>query len=366
MQFKLDNVPRLTDGTGYRSWCSIATLYLRSRLLWRIVDGTETKPTDTALLEKWELQNISAQLLLTSMVDTSISHIVSEALTARDAWQALQDRFDRRNSTTLYTSVKSFFISMAMADGDSMLDHINGYETYLRQLIQRCKDTSTDDAYQHLANYLGDEKIKAHHLLMTLPDSMANVVDNLQSKSDLTYLDVRTRLLELASSSLVDTNKKNKALNVKGKGKSTQSTTSTTKPNPTRAGKTEPAKGNQCSWCKSRGHACDGHTFKTCQKLKDYQASINSSINHPSCPTPSTGKEVVPFRASTAQEIFKDNGLALIAVSQSAVSQSAVSQSAVSQSSANSSPPSGPVLATVNHSTYESVAMLASRLVVAE
>jgi len=65
MQFKLDNVPRLTDGTGYRSWCSIATLYLRSRLLWRIVDGTETRPIDATLLEKWELKNISAQLLLT-------------------------------------------------------------------------------------------------------------------------------------------------------------------------------------------------------------------------------------------------------------------------------------------------------------
>jgi len=225
MQFKLDNIPRLTDGAEYRAWCLIATLYLRSRSLCNVVNGTETAPSDPTELKKWEIRNITAQPFLTSMVDMSISHIISEAPTAKNAWQALQDRFDRRNPTTLYTSVKSFFTSMSMADSTTMLDHSNGYENYLRQLVQRCKDTSSDEPCQHLANYLSDEKIKSHHLLMTLPESMANVVDNLQSKVDLKYLDVRTRLLELASSSIVDTPKKNKALSAKSRGKNAQSTT---------------------------------------------------------------------------------------------------------------------------------------------
>jgi len=180
------------------------------------------------------------------MVNMSISHIISEAPTAKDAWQALQDRFDCRNPTTLYTSVKSFFTSMSMADSSAMLDHINGYEKYLRQLVQRCKDTSSNDPYQHLVNYLSDKKIKSHHLLMTLPESMANVVDNLQSKVDLKYLEVRTRLLELASFSIVETLKKNKALSAKSRGKNAQSLIHQ-QPNPTRVGKTVPAKANQCS-----------------------------------------------------------------------------------------------------------------------
>jgi len=33
MQFKVDNIPRLTDGAGYRVCCLIATLYLKSRSL---------------------------------------------------------------------------------------------------------------------------------------------------------------------------------------------------------------------------------------------------------------------------------------------------------------------------------------------
>jgi len=101
---------------------------------------------------------------------------------------------------------------MSMADNTTMLDHSNAYENYLQLLIQWYKYTASDDPYQHLANYLSDEKIKSHYLLMTLPESMANVIDNLQSKPDLKYLDIRTQLLELASSSLVETPKKNKAL----------------------------------------------------------------------------------------------------------------------------------------------------------
>jgi len=156
-----------------------------------------------------------------------------------------------------------------MADSTTIFDHINRYQNYIRQLVQHCKDTSTDDPYQHLPNYLSDEKIKSHHLLMTLPESMGNMVDNLQSKVDLKYLDIPTRLLELAYSSIVETPKKNKALSAKSQGKNAQSTTHQ-QPNPTRVGNTVPAKGNQCSWCKSRNFPFDGYTFKTCQKLKDY------------------------------------------------------------------------------------------------
>ena len=79
IQFKLDNIPHLTDGIGYRVWCSIATLYLRSHSLWNVVNSIETTPSDPTKLQKWEIRNITVQLFLTSMVDMFISYIVSEA-----------------------------------------------------------------------------------------------------------------------------------------------------------------------------------------------------------------------------------------------------------------------------------------------
>ena len=170
---------------------------------------------------------------------------------------------------------------------------------------------------------------------MTLADSMANVVDNLQSKTDLQYLDIRTRLLELASSSIIKTPKKNKALSAKSKGKNGQSTTHQ-QPNPTRVGKTVPAKGNECSCCKSWNFPFSGHTFKTCQQLKDYQVSYSSSQQQR--PTQTTGHEVVPYQASTAQELFSSNGLAHLVIS---------------RHSSHSASVNVPAQVSANHTIYE-------------
>jgi len=170
---------------------------------------------------------------------------------------------------------------------------------------------------------------------MTLPESIANVVDNLQSKVDLKYLDVRTQLLELASSSIIETPEKNKALSAKSRGKNTQSTTYQ-QPNPTRVGKTVSAKGNQCSWCKSRNFPFDSHTFKTCQKLKDYQASSSSSQQQ--CPTQTSGREGVPYQALTAQELFYYNSLAHLVISRPSSYSASVNV---------------PAQVSANHTTYE-------------
>ena len=65
---------------------------------------------------------------------------------------------------------------------------------------------------------------KAAVLLHSLPESMNNIVDNLQTKDDLTYDHVYNKLLDLmtpAAISSVD-NKVYKSTNVKGKGKNTR------------------------------------------------------------------------------------------------------------------------------------------------
>src|SRR5437868_3280099 len=287
--FKLDHVRKLpSDGSGYHSWTTIATLFLKRSNLWTIVDGTTAKPSDPDALNKWIRSDIDALLTIGALVDTELQNSVCSLPTARDAWTSLQDRFDRRNPTTLYTSVKTFFTSSDMSDDVSMLDHITSYENNLRQLTQRCKDTASDDPYQHLARYLENDKIRAHHLLMTLPDRMSNVVDNLQSKTDLSLSDCRSRLLELASSSHTPS-KSGKAFQVKGK--EYKVTKDKKQHNPPRPGKTSPVTGNNCSWCAKRGYISSGHTWKTCEELKKHNATNSQS------PAPPPSKSVVPYRA---------------------------------------------------------------------
>ncbi|KAF8424352.1 hypothetical protein EV426DRAFT_96107 [Tirmania nivea] len=94
-----------------------------------------------------------------------------------------------------------------------------------------------------------------------------------------------------------------------------------------------------CSWCHSKGKPYQGHTFKTCRALKEHNASKLGAQNSPS------GKEIVPYRAATVQELFdnSDNGVAMVLKGYSSILQ-------------NSPCPKHPSVS-ANYTTYESVAM---------
>ena len=166
--------------------------------------------------------------------------------------------------------------------------------------------------------------------MMTLPSSFANIIDNLKTKTDLTYADTRARLLDLPSTSLEPSSKSKALFNKEKKVSKVQK-----KPNPTRPGKITPVTGNKCTWCNANGRDPNGHTYKTCQGLKEHNDSKLPGQN----PPPSSGKEVVRYRASAAQQLFQDdNGVAMIASS---------------SSSAQLVPPSAFHNVPTNYSTYE-------------
>ena len=302
LSFKFDNIERLKDGTAYCNWCGIMQLYLRRLKLKDYINGTITKPTDPTALENWEDADISARLTIASMVHSDIAHLVFDAPSAQDAWKALQDCFHIRNPTTLFNSVQNFF-AIKMTDNDTMLDHILNYEQKHQALVERCKDIITTDPHQHLARYLEVDKIRAQHLLITLPDSFSNIADNIQSKTTITYSDTRLRLFELHSSGIKVV--KNRALNVKGKSTGINKN-NLKKSNLSCPGKSDPVEENNCSWCKKRGLPHSSDTYKTCAELKKFNASNTSK------PT-SSGKEVVLYRAATAQHLTSNesgNGVA--------------------------------------------------------
>ncbi|KAH0607012.1 uncharacterized protein H6S33_003000 [Morchella sextelata] len=83
----------------------------------------------------------------------------------------------------------------------------------------------------------------AAFLLSSLPKSRSNVVDNIQTKQDVTYEDVRQRLQNLDE---VAPQTGNKVLH-------TRSTTSD----------------KECTWCKKRGQPYKGHEYTECRKLKE-------------------------------------------------------------------------------------------------
>ena len=241
-----------------------------------------------------------------SFLSGEFIYLASDGPTAKDAWKAVEDKRDLQNSSTLPHTVQSFF-STKMQDTDVLTDHISSYEQKHTYSTERFRSAHDQSPYRHHLECLKSDEPKARHLLIALPSSMDNIVDNLQSKDCLTYVDVRSPLLELSGSTNLSTNAK--ALNARSHkvNKSTNEKKNSEKPNPTRPGKTEPPNGNQCSYCKKHNHPYEGHTHKFCNRLKSARDNSASSA-----PPPAPSRDVVPYPANLTIYEQHDYGLALI------------------------------------------------------
>lgn len=141
-------------------------------------------------------------MILVQLVDTDSKQLVVMQDTARGAWAELEDKFGRRSVTSVFHALNAC-ISLTMDTSASMASHINAFEQLFSRLTDRCSTASSTDekSLQGLKLFLSDPVAKAHLLLRTLPASMSNTVEKLQSKADITFRDVRATLLDPSTSS---------------------------------------------------------------------------------------------------------------------------------------------------------------------
>ena len=81
---------------------------------------------------------------------------------------------------------------------------------------------------------------------------MNNIVDNLQTKANLTFEDVHARLLDLNANHTLPS-KGEKAYRVQKSGADNNLNGANLK---------------ECTWCKKRGMNAKGHTWQVCNTLK--------------------------------------------------------------------------------------------------
>ena len=83
---------------------------------------------------------------------------------------------------------------------DLLSDHIDQYDTLCNRLYPHFSTASPTDRYTlpfSFQKVFKSPKAKAALLLRSLPELMYNIVDNLQTKEDLTYDHVYNNLLDL-------------------------------------------------------------------------------------------------------------------------------------------------------------------------
>ena len=130
-----------------------------------------------------------------------------------------------------------------------MQDHLTNFNNDWSRLRERTS-SSKDELGKSFLALTQSNHAKAAFLLVSLPESMNNIVDNLQTKPNLTFEDVHARLLDLNANHTLPS-KGEKAYWVQKSGADNSG-----------------ANLKECTWCKKRGLNAKGHTWQVCNKLK--------------------------------------------------------------------------------------------------
>jgi len=264
---KFDNLPKLLGQSNYVLWSNVWRIAFKACRWWNIVNGeivrprsvsdskgkeTEEEPSTSStptvpLLadDEWDIVNNQAHHMLNTSVDHTILPNIVNTETAADAWKSLKDLYGRDTANTTITLLKTV-LDRKLKDGAAMHDHLNGFNNDWARLQTRTSNTR-DELGRCLQTLTRSNHAKAAFLLVSLPESMNNIIDNLQTKGDLTFEDVHARLLDPSANHSLG-NKGEKAYRVEKSGKN---------------------KGlKECTWCKKRNFNAKGHTWQECNKLK--------------------------------------------------------------------------------------------------
>jgi len=259
----LPTVEVLKGATNYYSWKSTITVFLKYLDIWEVTTTETVKPEST----DYTRNDAKALAFLYLNVDVTLHKLLATCQTARQAWIALENRFDRQNITSYHALLKAI-TTLEYEPGSSIADHISTFDTLWQRLasrtnhntIEESSSTSTTAVFSKLT---ASAEAKGNFFLLTLPKTFDNIIDNLQTKEGLTYDDICNKLLDIDLRKVTEdpNNSAFYASQVKPK---------------TSNDKTDSKVKKECSWCKSKGEYFKGHLWQECRKLKRYKQHLKS------------------------------------------------------------------------------------------
>ena len=139
---KLDHIKRLDSTINYLSCRNQVCIYLHVVHIYKYVDGSTPKLTDTTHLATWTHNDYTAKAAITSVLSEDFIYLASDAPTGKDTWKAVEDHRDLQNSSTLHHTVQSVFFTK-MQHTDVLIEHISSFEQ---------KHTYTTECYRSANN----------------------------------------------------------------------------------------------------------------------------------------------------------------------------------------------------------------------
>ncbi|KAH0607343.1 uncharacterized protein H6S33_002377 [Morchella sextelata] len=233
---KIPAFPCKPSGQGhYTVWRDLACRILKVYDLWNLVDGTSKLPaftttvteappaeqpaegaaaatpaeedeeetTDNAEeISEWDKKDNLAVVFLQSNIEFEVILMLTPADTAHHLWTQLEDRFDRKTVSSLH-SLLANVVTLQYTPDKGIKEHLTQFNTLWSSLLTRTSnstDKTKDPLGYHLHQLASVSEVKASFLLPSLwYESLESVVDNLQTKPNVTFDDVYEKLLDLDS-----------------------------------------------------------------------------------------------------------------------------------------------------------------------
>jgi gag-polypeptide of LTR copia-type len=149
------------------AWSSRMTTILKFQSAYGHVQGTVPKPNDPAQLQKWEQQDLLAQILIKNNTsDEQMVHINQDSIkTAAQMWQSLRAVHELRGQSGI-TAAKRTFYGTRASDNVNIPDHIAEMRRQQNKLHQ-------------MGCMIDDEEFKTV-LVMSLPQSWDHFISSYQ------------------------------------------------------------------------------------------------------------------------------------------------------------------------------------------
>lgn len=159
------------NNNNYFTWKFKMQMILIKEKVWKTI--TETAPTETTALAKWNESDDTARALISLSVDDNQLNLIMNKTKAKDTWEALKEFHEKSTIVNKMTLMRNLF-DTKMKESTTIEEHIGQISNFLQKL-----------------NGLGvtafdDETIKSALLLSSLPDSYRTLITSLEARDNLT------------------------------------------------------------------------------------------------------------------------------------------------------------------------------------
>ena len=268
---KLDNLERLEGQNNYEDWASQMSMAFKPMGVYDIVvNGVHPAPDATdEEHEAFKALSNHAMLVLIQVISKPILKKISKLSTPHEIWKALKETFYRDNASSFVHQVADLCLLSTQLEKDkSVVAFMEKFDDQWTRVYQM---TAGPDPYrQKFRAFLDEDYAKRDFLLAALSKRYPNLMDNVTTKSNLSYAELKHHIKALASNGQLSTPApatiidatlvtQNKRAH-RRQGKARQPQNQVVQP-----------PFYECSYCKSHGHYYEGHPWQNCRKLKREQ-----------------------------------------------------------------------------------------------